>query len=66
MRRHHALLLPLAFALTPATWPMPARAQMPPGVVGPTAEVCDTAPAAAAGRTAAAIVRTACCLLVVA
>ncbi len=60
MRRHHALLLPLAFALTPATWPMPARAQMPPGVVGPTAEVCDTAPAAAAGRTAAAIVRTAC------
>ncbi len=60
MRRRYPLLLPLAFALAPVTWSMPARAQMPLGLAGPTAEVCDTAPAAAAGRTAAAIVRTAC------
>lgn len=59
MRCHHPLLLPLALALA-TTGSMPARAQMPPGLVVPTAEVCDTAPAAAAGRTAAAIVRTAC------
>jgi hypothetical protein len=60
MPRHLPLLSPLALALALCAGSMPARAQMPLGLVGATAEVCDTAPAAAAGRTAAAIVRTAC------
>ncbi|WP_162435075.1 DUF2272 domain-containing protein [Pseudoxanthomonas koreensis] len=68
MRSHHWILLPRKFVLAAAaaiavavaTWPLPARAQMAPGLVGPTADVCNSAAAAAAGRTAAAIVRTAC------